>query len=187
MVVNCLWEQRAIIDKTIGMKFESGGNYRYKVGIKFPFMDQFAKLPSLTIVNGPFGDFVRYARDTGMYFSYYPVSRIGITTNETKMLEWDDIAEGKIPDKLAKYQIEQHQKAFRNFFPKFKDPFKCPTVGGGYILGNGKEDITDKETKLHERADFPYVLNDGYISVSTQKFTSAPNNVYLLKKELFGV
>ena len=109
MVVNCLWEGRDRIDRSIGIKLESGLNYRYKVGIKFPFMDEYASLPSLTIVNGAFGDFVRYTRDTGMYFSYYPVARLGITNNETKAMEWDGIAEGINPKEFTAYQVEEHQ------------------------------------------------------------------------------
>ena len=73
----------------------------------------------------------------------------------------------------------------KTFFPAVNVSFKHPTVGGGYILGNGQTDILDENTKLHERADFPFVIHEGYISVSTQKLTSAPNNAFLLEKSYF--
>ena len=92
VVVNCLWEGRAIIDQKLGVDFPSGGNYRFKFGVKFPYMDEYARLPSVTVVNGPCGDFVRYNRETGMYFTFYPVSRLGMTKNVTAMMEWDEIA-----------------------------------------------------------------------------------------------
>lgn len=59
VVVNCMWEGRNMIDKKLGLDFPSGGNYRFKFGVKFPYMDEYASLPSVTVVNGPYGDFVR--------------------------------------------------------------------------------------------------------------------------------
>ena len=187
LVANCLWEGRAEIDRQMGVNFDSGGNYRFKMGIKFPFMDEYESIPSVTVVNGEFGDFVQYKRDKGMYFSYYPISRLGMTTNETKAKEeWEKIADGVIPAELKDFQVRAHNKAFRNFFPAALTPLKCPRLGGGYILGNGKSDILDENTKLHERADFPYIITDGYISVSTQKLTSAPYNAFLLEQHLYS-
>ena len=185
VVVNCMWEGRSTIDKKMGVEFSSGGNYRFKVSIKFPFMEEFASLPSVTLVNGEYGDFVQYSREDGMYFSYYPVARLGMSTNDTEMMKWDRLADGIFPDEMKEYQLEAHQQAFRMYFPAYDIPFKCPRVSGGYILGNGATDILDESTMLHERSDFPFVIDDNYITVSTQKFTSSPYNAWLLEQKLF--
>ena len=116
MVVNCLWEGRSAIDEKFGIEFNSGGNYRFKTGIKFPFMQEYKSLPSVTVVNGAFGDFVQYKERSGMYFSYYPVSRLGMTVNGTQMKSWDDLAEGNFPSQLEDAQVSEHNKAFKNFF-----------------------------------------------------------------------
>jgi len=55
-----------------------------------------------------------------------------------------------------------------------------------YILGNGATPITDPHSQLHSRADYPFAVDDGYVSVSTQKFTMAPENAYRLEEMLFG-
>ena len=33
---------------------------------------------------------------------------------------------------------------------------------------------------------YPFAIDDGYVSVSTQKFTMAPENAYRLEEMLFG-
>mmetsp|Transcript_2223 Transcript_2223/g.5078 ORF Transcript_2223/g.5078 Transcript_2223/m.5078 type:complete len:926 (+) Transcript_2223:36-2813(+) len=195
VVVNCMWEGRSKIDRRLGVDFPSGNNYRFKTFIRFPFTDEYEILPSITVVNGEYGDFVQYSPDSDMYFSYYPVARLGITTNETEMVRWDDLADGRFPSDLRTQQVDAHQQAFKMFFSGFPyggDAFKTPLkVGGGYILGNGDTDILDESTLLHERNDFPFVIMDdddsdgSYISVSTQKLTSAPYNAYLLERKLF--
>jgi hypothetical protein len=187
VVVNCLWEGRASIDKQLNVDFSSGNNYRFKFGIKFPYMAEYSELPSMTIVNGPFGDFVQYDQNHGMYFSYYPVSLMAMTTNTTLMKEWDALADLNIPSDIEAFQLESHKQAFKSYFPGCGEAaFTCPRLGGGYILGNGDTDITDLNSELHSRSDFPFVMDDGYISVSTQKFTSAPFNAYILEKAIFG-
>jgi len=148
-------------------------------------MEEYVGLPSLTLVNGPFGDFVQYTRDTGMYFSFHPVSCLGLTVDETEMMKWAEIAEGHISADLARCQIEAHQKAFEMLFPGYSGSFKCPRLHGGYILGNGFTNITDAKSKLHELADEPFLLQDGYVTVSTQQLTSAPYSAYLLEQRLF--
>ena len=185
-IVNCLWEGRHAIDKTMDLPFNSGNNVRFKFGLKFSFMEEYAHFPSFTIVNGPFGDFVRYDKGVSdMYFSYYPSALIGMTNNETAMMEWDGLASGIVPNDVFSQQLEAHWKGFQKFFPLSKAYFDNPKLGGGYILGNGKTGITDPNSELHERSDYPFMVDQGYISVSTQKLTSAPYNAYLLEKELF--
>jgi hypothetical protein len=50
---NCLWEGRALIDEKLGVDFPSGGSYRSIFGVKFPYMDEYGSLPSVTVVKGP--------------------------------------------------------------------------------------------------------------------------------------
>mmetsp|Transcript_72718 Transcript_72718/g.201644 ORF Transcript_72718/g.201644 Transcript_72718/m.201644 type:complete len:766 (+) Transcript_72718:141-2438(+) len=185
-VANCLWEGRKSIDDQLHVDFTSGANYRFKFGVKFEYMEKLSAFPSVTIVNGPFGDFVRYSQNEDMYFSYYPESLCGMTMNETAMRKWEDLASQNIPEDLERSQIKAHQRGFNSWFPgAFATPFACPYLGGGYILGNGRTGILDPKSLLHQRADYPLAIDDGYYSISTQKFTFAPYNTYLLERELF--
>ncbi len=53
-------------------------------------------MQSMTIVNGPFGDFVNYLGDQKMYFSWYPVGMHGMVVDEKKNAELHDIADGAL-------------------------------------------------------------------------------------------
>lgn len=184
-VVNCLWEGRQAIDQQMGVPAWSGNNVRLKFGIKTQHIEKLADMPSMTIVNGPFGDFVNYPRDEKMYFSWYPTSMHGMVVDNKIPAELHNIADGKIPSDLAAYQIESHQRSFGALLlpqePAFQ--FKCPELVGGFILGNGNSDIQNPDSLLHTRCDEPIFHEDGYFSISTQKFTSAPYHAYLLEKK----
>ena len=187
-VVNCLWEGRREIDQQMGIPAWSGNNVRLKFGIKTEHIEQLAAMPSMTIVNGPFGDFVNYPGDQKMYFSWYPVSMHGMVVDEKIPAELHDIADGAIPRDLEAFQINSHQHSFDALLlpqgPAFH--FKCPELVGGFILGNGKSDIQNRDSLLHTRCDEPIYHEDGYFSISTQKFTSAPYHAYLLEKRFLS-
>ena len=168
------------------LAFSSGTNYRFKFGVKFPFVEAYRAFPSVTVVNGPFGDFVNYGDDAPMYFSYYSKSLIGMTTDRGEMARWEAYANNSLPVDVARYQVAAHEAGLVHYFPGALPRIDRPTVGGGYILGNGATPITDPHSQLHSRADYPFAVDDGYVSVSTQKFTMAPENAYRLEKMLFG-
>jgi glycosyltransferase involved in cell wall biosynthesis len=193
LVVNCLWEGRAAIDRRMGIKQWSGTNVRFKLGVKTGYIGQLTSMPSTTIVNGPFGDFVNFPGEKRMYFSWYPVSMVGMTNDNVSNAEWEGIASGEIPDDLSTSQIAKHENAFNGLFPNLGFRMARPQLVGGFILGNGDKDVDKPDSLLHERDDEPIVHDDGYWSVSTQKFTSAPYHAKLLEKRyllngtLYGV
>ena len=90
------------------------------------------------------------------------------------------------PPDYEKYIIEGSRRAFEQIFPGFDSSFfDDGIVGTGYIVANGVTNIDDPKSGLHERKDLPNLVKDGFISVKTQKLTSAPYNTYLLERELF--
>lgn len=187
-VVNCLWEGRHAIDSKMGVPAWSGNNVRLKFGIKTQHIKALAAMPSMTIVNGPYGDFVNYPGDKKMYFSWYPISMHGMVVDNQIPAELHNIADGNISSELAAYQIESHHRSFSELLlpqqPAFQ--FKCPELVGGFILGNGNSDIQNPESLLHTRCDEPIFHEDSYFSISTQKFTSAPYHAYLLEKRFLS-
>lgn len=184
VVVNCLWEARRTIDKQVGIGEWSGKNMRLKLGIKTKPVPELLPYRSNTMVNGPFGDFVYWPHDDKMYFTWYPNSRLGMTSTDEIPPEWDQIASGNIPQDVAREMIDIHERKFNQLFPgvpSFK--FVEPQVIGGFILGNGDKDVDDPDSELHKRADKPIVHEDGYFGVSTQKFTSGPLHAYMLERD----
>ena len=184
VVVNCLWKGRRHVDKQMGIDQWSGDNVRLKFGIKSGYVQKLKHMPSMTIVNGAYGDFVNYPKDNRMYFSWYPYSMTGMVVNDTDISkDWEAIASGNVPDELKTHQLNAHVKKFNELFVNLGFEFENPLLVGGFILGNGKTDIQDVNSGLHKRADQPIIHDRGYFSVSTQKFTLAPYNAYLMEKD----
>lgn len=188
-VVNCLWEGRASIDAKMGLDNNaSNESYRVKASIRLPNHESLAEITeSVSIMNGPFGDFVRYGPDDHVYFAWHPASPKLITKNSTEISQYEQHANFDFPDGFEEQIVQSHINAFKSIFPSITNTkvFDSAIVGAGYVVANGETDIADKYSGLHERRDPPNLVADGYVSVKTQKFTNAPFNVYQLEQELF--
>lgn len=189
-VVNCLWEGRAAIDFKMGLNHRvEQESYRVKANVRLPNLPKFhTDIPSVSVMNGPFGDFVRYGNDDYVYFAWHPISPNVITHNVTDVQE--EFSRHVVSDFPPGYEqevIDGHRKAFQALFPGYDTSFfDQAIVGTGYVVANGLTDIDDPQSGLHKRNDPPNLISDGYISVKTQKLTNAPYNAYLLEQELFG-
>lgn len=185
-VVNCLWEGRANIDRKMGLNVTQDESYGFRSSVRLPNLQIHAHIPSVSIMNGPFGDFVRYGPEDQVYFAWHPVSVYGITQNETEAQQYENHANFNFPENFEKEKVEGFRKAFEKVFPRADSSFfDNADLGAGYIVGNGVTDIDDPKSGFHRRCDYPHQIADGYISVKTQKLTTAPYNTYLLEKTLF--
>jgi glycosyltransferase involved in cell wall biosynthesis len=185
-VVNCLWEGRAAIDRNMGVNRAKDESYRLKATVRLPNLKLHDDIPSLSMMNGPFGDFVRYGPDEPVYFAWHPISIYVITQNETVMQQFERQASSDFSMEFKKHMVEGHREAFKMLFPRYDSSFfDSAVLGAGYVVAPGKTDIDDPKSRLHQRDECPSAIVDGYISVKTQKFTTAPYNTYLLEQELF--
>ena len=189
VVVNCLWENRAKIDRQMGLgNNEKDESYRVKANVRLTNLPKLhGNIPSVSVMNGPFGDFVRYGPDDKIYFAWHPMSPTVITHNLAEVEEhFHQHVISDFPPGFEKHIIEGHRNAFEQLFPGFDSSFfNDGIVGTGYVVANGLTDIGDPKSGLHVRKDPPNLVKDGYISVKTQKLTNAPYNAYLLERELF--
>jgi hypothetical protein len=184
-VVNALWEGRYSIDKSLGWSWWNGNNLRLKFGINSQPISQLKDLPSLSIVNGPFGDFAHYDKEGRMYFCWYPEARFGMRHDQDlePPEEWQSIVNGTISKEVYEQQISTQEQNFNSMFlPGVDFQFSNPSLTGNYIVGNGRHDVDDSESGLHKRVGHPIKYEDGYWSLSTQKFTTAPWNTRLLEE-----
>lgn len=185
IVINCLWENQTTIDHQLGIASRKENNLRLKFGIISKYIEALGSIPSISMVSGPYGDFVNFKQleDRKMYFSWYPVSRQGMINNQHIPTDWITICNGNIDKSLADYQFEKHEQIFRQLFSR-SFHFNYPVLIAGMIVANGKDDIHDINSALHQRSEEPIFSENGYYSVSTGKYTSAPHNALLLKNIL---
>jgi glycosyltransferase involved in cell wall biosynthesis len=173
-VVNCLWENKTKIDNYILDEKYYDTNYRYKFGIISKKINELNNEYSITFVNGPYGDFVNFSNY--MYFTWYPYSIKGFCHSDEPPKDWN--IDKLIIDK--ENFISSHTDIFNYIFGK-KFNFLEPKIIGGIIVATGDKDITEHDSKLHERNDIRIKCKNNYFTISTGKYTSAPYNSLLLK------
>ena len=145
---------------------------RFKFGFRLPLEPSLARIPSVTIVNGPFGDHVTYPLHDQAYFSWYPLSARGPVVGHEVPQDWDQWARGDIPRDFEDQLWAAHKAQMQRLFPGV-EPSRGQLIGG-FILGNGQTDIVDRDSELHNRSDVSIQQHGCYFSLSTQKFTNAP-------------
>jgi FAD dependent oxidoreductase len=181
-IINCLWENQVMVDQQLGLESRNENNLRLKFGILSNYIEELASLPSVSIVSGPYGDFVNfpYPEDRKMYFSWYPVSRYGMIIDQEVPDDWIHISNGNMDIALIEYQFAKHLEIYRQLFSR-SFHFNSPKLVAGIVVANGKDDINNLNSKLHHRNEEPIYHKDGYYSISTGKYTSAPHNALLMK------
>jgi len=183
LVFSCLWEGNMDLDKKMGIEIKKGYNLRLKCGIITKSPVTLQELSSFTIIQGPYGDYVSYPQKKASYFSWYPSSMKGMLVDQSMPSNWDEFCDGHIPDDMKQNLVNENNLYFQQLIPALPD-FETLTIRAGVIVANAHSDIYDRNSKLHERSEFPITQNDGYFSINTGKLTNAPRNTYLLEKML---
>ena len=171
-VVNALWDGRHAIDAGRGAAPARPWLYRFKHGIRFRPPAGTPPLPSVTIVNGPFGDIVSYADGT-VYLSWYPACLQGVSMELTPP-DWPAVPAPALRNRL----VADSLAALAGIVPALGalDPDDLPglAVAGGVIVAWGETDIDDPGSLLHQRYGIGVWSEGRYHSVDPGKYTMAP-------------
>ena len=172
VVVNCLWQGRLAIDRTIGLapKRDWVHRLKYRVFVRAPAA--LSRLPPMTFVLGPYGDIVTYP-DGLTYLSYYPLSIQGWSSDLEPPREWDAACDGKPDPCVGRDLATRVIDKLDEVLPGLRES-TVAHVDAGAIFTWGKTDIDDPESELHDRFDVGIEAADGYFSVDTGKYTTAP-------------
>ncbi|NND06401.1 MAG: FAD-binding oxidoreductase [Saprospiraceae bacterium] len=181
IVINATWERKQQIDRMLDV----GDAHQWSVRLKLGFIGRQTAgppLPSFVIVHGPFGDFVRFPKSGYDYFSWYPTCRIGLTANIEIPQHWEDILKGSYQSIELDTIKNTSLLALKRIAPDCT--YEISKVLAGTVVARGEKDIDQKESGLHLRSEAPIETYDGYFSMNTGKFTSAPNNARKLGRML---
>lgn len=168
-IVNCAWEGRLVLDATAGLSPPGPWSFRMKY---FARADLPRRLPSTTVVLGPYGDIVDYG-DGSTYVSWYPVGRRG----------WSgDVAPPSWPTALeaedARRMTADMGAGLAGVVPAagrlLAEHADRTNVRGGVIYALGDTDVHDARSELHRRSRVGPSSHTGYHSVDTGKLTLAP-------------
>lgn len=174
IVINAAWAGKRAIDQMVNIIDDDIWSLRIKMGLVLPF-EKASEIKSFTMVQGSYGDFVHYPNDKSVYFSWYDHCMVHQTTATSLSGAWKQIYTNKNLQAKFKNNIECTRDKLVDLFPEFKST-NIHSVKIGPILARDYKSINDPVSGLHQRSDAPILIDDGYYSINTGKFTSAPHN-----------
>jgi hypothetical protein len=167
-VVNTLWSDRLAIDAQLGLCPRRPWSFRFKYFIRAETR-RASRLPSTTVVLGPFGDVVNYGNGA-LYLSWYPAGMVARATC---------VRPPRLPHRLEGARASALSAAILDGLASW-----APAAGrldltkselkGGWIFAWGDRDIDDPASELHRRCDVGVRRHGRYLSVDTGKLTVAP-------------
>jgi len=169
----------------LGMDGEGKYSMRLKYGLVVKADDFLRRLNSFTMIHGPYGNFVISPHHSRAFCSWYPSCLKGMIDYGEVPGAWEQACEGFTSDELIEELRISNLENFRNIVPQLTN-LEVLTVKGGLILAEGNRDITERDSSFHSRSESPIRESDGYYSVNTSKYTSAPRNTMILEKMLFS-
>jgi glycine/D-amino acid oxidase-like deaminating enzyme len=177
IVVNCLWNNRLQIDKTLGISTLDEPLYRFKVGI-LGTVDEL--VPTCSITTGVYGNISPRLDKRHAYISWHKDCMKELTTNGCTPPAWESsFSEYKNFDPNEDW-IKCTIENLIEYVPALKS-FKPTMLLPGIICSAGKSDIGDKNSNVHKRGAHMGVYEfDDYYTVDTGKFCSAPYFAHVL-------
>ncbi|MFK7894638.1 MAG: FAD-dependent oxidoreductase [Myxococcota bacterium] len=170
-VANTTWHERLPLDRPLGIQPPAAYSHRYKFGHRLALPLRPDELPSITCVQGPFGDIVNFG-DRGAFLSWYPCGRTEMSTEESP------------PDWHAAYTPEERFAVFDRSLEACIE--RCPALAtlplnrnnvdpyGGVIYALGTTDVDDEKSGLHERFEIGIQSRGRYHSLDPGKYTLVP-------------
>lgn len=183
MVFNASWDQRLILDRSVGIEPSAGWVHRLKYRVIAALPSDVEYSQSATIVLGAFGDVV--IRDKTAYLSWYPVGMRGWSHDVAPPKEWDYVCSRAGTDAESLSIGNEILAKTIEWYPKLAGS-KILTVDAGAIFAYGKSDVNEIGSQLHDRSHIGVFRNKNYFSVDPGKLTTAPMFAVQAVKEALG-
>jgi glycine/D-amino acid oxidase-like deaminating enzyme len=170
-VVNALWDSRIAMDATRGEAPTRPWLHRFKYGLRITAPAASTEIPTFVLVQGPFGDVVRYSNGA-WYLSWYPACCVGSSTDLTPP-DWNND-----PNANLAQITNDTVAAFSGLLTALRD-FRTESLTeaalrGGSITAWGRTDIDDPVSELHNRYEIGVHSYGRHHSIDTGKYTMAP-------------
>ncbi len=182
--INCTWEDRLRLDASLGIQPQRPWLMRYKAALTLQLKHSLPadRLPSVTLITGPYGDVVNHGENK-IFVSWYPLCKLA----ETRGLDGGalhDIARARCPSDL----VEESLAAMQRFVPGLAlaaRDIEASRIGGGVIFAWGQTDIDDPDSGLHQRHAIGASFHKDWASMDTGKYCMAPYYAMQLADALF--
>jgi len=172
-VVNALWDGRLLIDELAGFEPERPWLYRVKHYVRLRAPELASRVPSATILLGPFGDVAVYG-DGDFYLSWYPVGMRGMSS-EIAPPAWPLVLDEAASREVRGGIVAGLTRIVPALAELGADAVASCDVKGGIIFARGRTDIDDAASGLHERHAIGPQSRGRYHTIDTGKLTMAPS------------
>jgi hypothetical protein len=165
VVVNALWENRLVVDESLGMGPERTWTHRYRVSL-FARPQSPTDLPGAVVAVGPFGDFKNYG-EHGLYLSWYSAGLLA---------HGSEVRPPQVPAADEEAIAARSVESLAAVLPPLAEALREADVRvrGGWVFAIGGGSLADPSATLHRRDRFGIEGRDGYFSVNTGKYSTAP-------------
>lgn len=182
IVVNALWDGRMAIDQQAGLSDPPPWCYRLKHAI-FLTCTNPLEIPSMTIVQGPYGDLVNFGGGR-YYLSWYPICMQGFAKNTLAPPNWNR----NLPRQEARQLATDAIHALAEYIPRLagmnEKNIRDLSVLGGIIYAGGETDVEDPGSGLHARHELDIRKNKTYYSINPGKYSLCPAFAYQAASEV---
>ncbi|MEM8993486.1 MAG: FAD-dependent oxidoreductase [Acidobacteriota bacterium] len=179
-VINCLWEGRRAVDRSLGLDDDGPWVTRVKYGLLFEGVLE--NPVSCVLTHGPFGDVVSWPQLRRVYASWYPACRVALTAGELPRT-WEDALDGRHDPKRLGEIVAETRAELDPFTPGLRDLRLLRPLAGA-IVARGSTDIDRPRSELHRRVGEPPRRRGHYLSLYTGKYTVAPLQAVRVVEEL---
>ena len=171
-VANASWEGRLALDRSFGLDPGRRWLHRYKLGTWLTLKENAppARVPSVTVVLGPFGDVAQFGGRT-IYVSWYPACLVG-ASDALEPPDW----KGALTDARRAEALAKSLDALGGIAPALRslgEVERRETIGG-VIFAWGASGIDDPASELHTRYDIGVLSRGHWHSVNTGRYCTAP-------------
>lgn len=172
VVVNCLWAGRLAVDASLGIAPQRPWSYRLKYALH-GHLPHGARLPTTTLVLGPYGDLVHWP-DGRCYLSWYPACMSAWSGELEAPEAWRACVAG-VPAAAERQRLIAASLPAMDALLPGAAALRVEDVAAGVIVAWGDTDIDSPSSALHRRDEIGVHEHGAYISVDTGKLTCAPH------------
>lgn len=169
-LVNCLWDNRRLIDQMLGIETNKEYMYRLKFGIIGKVRHNLSN--NYSIISGAYGNVGPRSKSL-TYISWHPSCVHGISHEISTPKQWEEFFHKPQSIELSSDWIKDSINNLSEFVPEIKT-FKPTALLPGVICSEGDSDIYDEGSGVHKRYNVGVRQYDRYFSIDTGKFVLAP-------------
>lgn len=171
-LVNCTWERRAALDRSLGIAPPNHILHRLKYRAIVDLPGRWRNALSMTMVVGAYGDIVVRRDGTG-YLSWYPVCRKGWSTECEPPRDWDLASRGDLAPAQVRELLPAILAGLEPYYPGISES-RLRTIDAGAIVAAGHTDVDNRSSGLHSRHRVGYQVRGNHYTLDPGKLTTAP-------------